>query len=172
MDFITAIPVSKGFTVIMVVVDHLSKFGHFILLRTEFTSTMVADAFIHNVVKLQGIPKSIITDRDKTFFNNFWKHLFKAMGTILSMSSTYHPQSDGQTESLNKCVELYLQCFVSTSPRAWVNWLPWAQFCYNSSFHTSARMTPFRIVYGREPPTSIPYCSNEQDPPDVADLLQ
>lgn len=107
MDFITALPVSKGFTVILFVVDRLSKFGHFIPLKSDITSAIVADAFIQNIVKIHGIPKPIVSDWDRIFFSNFWKHLFRAMGTTLSMSSTYHPQTDEQTKAL-KCLESYL----------------------------------------------------------------
>lgn len=96
MDFIIGLPKSKGFTVIMVVVKRLSKFGHFIPLKTNFSSDTVAEAFIHNIIKLHGVPKTIVTDRDRVFISKFWKHLFHAMGTILSFSSAYHPQTDGQ----------------------------------------------------------------------------
>lgn len=172
MDFIVALPNYKGFTVILVVVDRLSKFGHFLPLKSEFSSESVATTFIQNIIKLHGVPKSIVTDRDRIFLSKFWRFLFKAMGTTLSMSSSYHPQSDGQTEALNKCLELYLRCFVSDNPKGWVDLLPWEQFWYNTSFHCSASMTPFQIVYGREPPTLLTYYSNDKDPPDIAMLLQ
>lgn len=113
MDFTVGLPLSRGYSVIFVVVDRLSKFGYFIPLKAAFSSVTVAEAFINNVVKLHGVPKSIISDRDRTFLSHFWRHLFQSMGTTLSRTSAYHPQSDGQTESLNKCLELYLRCFVS-----------------------------------------------------------
>ncbi|GJU00348.1 ty3-gypsy retrotransposon protein [Tanacetum coccineum] len=72
------------------------------------------------------------------------------------MSSAYHPQSDGQLEALNKCLELYLRCFVFDNPRTWITFLPWAEFWYNSAFQTSIGMTPFEVVYGRDPPSIIP----------------
>lgn len=125
MDFIVALPNYRGFTVILVVVDRLSKFGHFIPLRGDFTSETVATTFIQNIIKLHGVPISIVTDRDRVFLSKFWKSLFKAMGTTLSMSSSYHPQSDGQTKALNKCLELYMRCFVAENPKRWVELLPW-----------------------------------------------
>ena len=126
MDFITNLPLSHGFRVIMVVVDHLSKFGHFIPLRQNFDSKQVIDAFIYHIVSLHGIPKSIITDHDRVFVSAFWKHLWKAQGTTLVMSLAYHPQTDGQSESLSKTLEMYLHCFACDDPRLWCKLLPWA----------------------------------------------
>lgn len=105
MDFIVGLPRSKGYTVIYVVIDRLSKFGYFIPLQSDFDSKIVAEAFIHDVLNYTDrVPKSIMSDRDSKFISKFWQHLFKAMGTTLSMSSSYHPQTDGQSEALNKCL--------------------------------------------------------------------
>ncbi|GKD49208.1 ty3-gypsy retrotransposon protein [Tanacetum coccineum] len=172
MDFITGLPTSKGYTVIMVVIDRLSKYAHFAALRANYTAHQVAELFVQTVVKLHGIPRSIVSDRDKVFTSAFWSHLFKLQGTSLNMSSAYHPQTDGQSEALNKCLELYLRCFVFDNPRAWVTFLPWAEFWYNSAFHTSIGMTPFKALYGRDPPSVIP-CSVFKDTPcDVQTQLQ
>jgi len=78
----------------------------------------------HQVVKLHGIPSSIVSDHDKTFNSSFWLYLFKLQGTLLRMSSAYHPQTDGQSKALNKCLEMYLHCFVSENPSLWVSFLP------------------------------------------------
>ena len=134
MDFITGLPPSTGFTVTMVVVDRLSKYNHFAPLKADFTSVKVAESFLHNVVKLHGFPKSLVSDRDKVFTSSFWKHLFKLSGTTLAMSSAYHPQSDGQTEAVNKCLEMYLRCFTGQVPQKWAKLLDWAEFWYNSLF--------------------------------------
>lgn len=85
------------------------------------------------------------------------------------MSSVYHPQSDGQTEVLNKTLEMYLRCFVFYYPKAWVDMLPWAQFWYNTSFHHSIGMPPFKAIFGRDPPLVIPYESDPKDPAVVQD---
>lgn len=135
MDFISNLPPSRGYATIFVVVDRLSKFAHFIPLKAAFNSKSVVNAFISNIVKMHGFPKTIVSDRDSIFINSFWQQLFKAQGTILAMSSVYHPQSDGQTEVLNKTLEMYLRCFVFYYPKAWVDMLPWAQFWYNTLFH-------------------------------------
>nr|KYP54514.1 Retrotransposable element Tf2 [Cajanus cajan] len=152
MNFITHLPLSHGYSTIMVVVDRLSKFGHFIALKENFTSKIVAYAFVNNIVKLYGVPKPIVSDRDRVFLSSFWQQLFKAQGTTLSMSSSYHLQTDGQSEALNKTLEMYLRCFVFDHPKTWVPMLPWAQFWYNSSWHHSVGMPPFQALYGREPP--------------------
>lgn len=157
MDFICGLPSSKGYYVILVVVDRLSKYGHFFLLRGDFTSHSVAHVFVTHALKLHGIPRSIVSDRDKVFTSKFWQALFAHMGTSLAMSSTYHPETDGQTENLNKCVEHYLRYFIVHNPKSLVDLLPWAELSYNIAFHTSLGMTPFQAVYGREPPALIPY---------------
>lgn len=72
--------------------------------------------------------------------------------TQLKMNSAYHPETDGQTEVLNRCQETYIRCFASEQPRHWVDWLPWAEFWYNTNYHVSIEKTPFEIVYGRPPP--------------------
>ncbi|KAL5814386.1 hypothetical protein ACOSQ4_025027 [Xanthoceras sorbifolium] len=118
----------------MVVVDRLSKYCHFIPLRHPFTAATVAKAFVFNVVKLHGIPQSIVSDRDKIFVSNFWSTLFKLQGTELKMSSSYHPQTDGQTEVVNRVLEYY-----------------------NTSLHSATKMTPFEVVYGTPPPTLLTY---------------
>lgn len=115
--FIIGLPKSGGFTVIFVVVETLTKFGHLFPLRTDYGSKLVAEVFIKNIVKLHGMPKSIVSDKDMVFTSKFWQHLFKLQGTILAMISVY--QSDSQTEALNKFLEMYLSCLTFHSPKIW-----------------------------------------------------
>jgi hypothetical protein len=93
MDFIIGLPPSFGFTVIMVEIDRLSKYAHFAALKSDHTSKQVAEKFMLHIVKLHGIPKSIVSDRDKAFTSQFWQHLFKLQETTLAMSSAYHRKS-------------------------------------------------------------------------------
>lgn len=102
MDFICGFPSSQSYTAIYVAVDRLSIYGHFMPMKTDFTSSSVTEVFIHSVLKLHGVPLSIVCDRDKAFTSRFWQHLFFKMGTSIQMSSAYHPQSDGQTEALKQ----------------------------------------------------------------------
>lgn len=153
LDFIFGLPKSKGFDAILVVVGRLSKYAHFILLKHPYTAKLVAEIFICEVVRHHRIPKSIVSDRDPLFLSNFWQEIFRSQGTQLHMSSSYHPESDGQTEVVNRCLETYLRCFAIDQPCSWSLWVPWAEFWYNSTFHGSTRTTPFEVVYGHKPPS-------------------
>lgn len=85
------------------------------------------------------------------FNSTFWKTLFQLMDTKLLMSSSYHPQTDGQTERVNQCLEMYLRCVVQDSPTHWKSWLSLAELWYNSSYHTALGCSPFKALYGHEP---------------------
>ncbi|KAD3336646.1 hypothetical protein E3N88_32165 [Mikania micrantha] len=157
MDFIMTLPLSHGFTVILVIVDHLSKYAHFVGLLSNFTSLSVAAKFVQEFIRLHGVPVDIVSDRDSRFMADFWKALHPLQGTTLSFCTAYHPQSDGQTEVLNKCFEMYLRYYVIDRPSDWFNFLPWAEYWYNTSLQTAAQMTPFEVVYGRKPPNLTCY---------------
>ncbi|GJU03262.1 ty3-gypsy retrotransposon protein [Tanacetum coccineum] len=149
MDFITHLPASNGKTVIWVIVDRLSKFAHFLSLPTNFTAASLASIFLHEIYRLHGLPNSIVTDRDPLFLSRFWKELFAQLGTRLVYSSAYHPQTDGQTEVVNRCLQSYLRSFVCDNRNQWARYLYLAEIWYNTTHHSSIQMTPFEAVYGR-----------------------
>ncbi|MCH81120.1 transposon Tf2-1 polyprotein [Trifolium medium] len=157
LDFIVGLPSFQNHTVILVVVDRLSKAAHFGALPTHFTAAKVADLFVKTISKLHGMPRSIVSDRDPVFLSQFWKELFALSGTKLRMSTTYHPQSDGQTEIVNKVLQQYLRCFVQDKPKQWGQFLHWAEWHYNTAIHTSTGLLPYQVVYGRAPPALMDY---------------
>jgi hypothetical protein len=156
MDFIEALPKVHGKSVILTVVDRFSKYAHFIPLGHPYTAASVAKAFFNDIVRLHGLPESIVSDRDPVFTGHVWRDLFRMSGVSLKMSTAFHPQTDGQSEAVNKTISMYLRCVTGDGPRSWLDWLPWAEFCYNTSYHSALKTTPFQVVYGRIAP-SIPH---------------
>jgi hypothetical protein len=157
LDFIEGMSKVGGKMVILTVVDRFSKYAHFIPLAHPYTAESVARVFFAEVVRLHGVPQSIVSDRDPVFTSAFWKALMAASGSKLQMSTAFHPQSDGQSEAANKVIAMYLRCFTGDRPRQWVRWLPWAEYIYNTAYQVSIKATPFSIVYGREPPSLRSY---------------
>ncbi|GJZ05087.1 retrotransposon-related protein [Tanacetum coccineum] len=171
MDFITGMPLSKGFSVLIVVVDRFSKYAHFAALPTNFNAHKVAEVFVEAVVKHHGIPKTIVSDRDPIFVSKFWTQLFKLSGTQLNHSTAYHPQMDGQTEVVNRGLEQYLRAMVTNRPDHWVRFLSWAKYCYNTNYHNNIKMTPYQELYGKVLLTIIPYSPRSLKVADVEDVL-
>ncbi|CAH9116180.1 unnamed protein product [Cuscuta europaea] len=155
MDFIGGLPKSMGKDTILVVVDKLTKFAHFLPLAHPYHAKEVAKLFMKEIVKIHGFPKSIVSDRDNLFLSTFWSELFKSAGTKLKYSSAYHPRSDGQTEIVNKCLETYLRCMTRRKPKQWVKWLPWAELWYNTNHHILLQNTPYKALFGQDPPIII-----------------
>lgn len=102
MDFITSLPMSNGESAIMVIVDRLSKYSHFIALKHPYTANKIAQVVLDTIYRLHGLPKIIVSDRDAIFMSKFWKELFVVLQVKLHTSTAYHPQSDGQTEVVNR----------------------------------------------------------------------
>lgn len=159
MDFIEGLPKSEGREVILLVVDRFTKYSHFVGINHPYTHFHVARIFMDNIYKLHGLPKSIISDRDSIFISAFWQELFKLLGTELSLSTAYHPQTDGQTERMNACLETYLSCMCGHKPKEWFKWLSLAEFWFNSHYHSRMKLTPFQALYGYQPPLQG-YCEN------------
>lgn len=157
MDFISGLPNSHGKDTILVIVDRMSKYAHFIALSHPYSALSIAQLFLDQFYRLHGLPKSIVSDRDPIFLSNFWRELFKLQGVKLHYSTAYHPQSDGQTEVVNRCLEQYLRCMTGERPKEWVKWLPLAEWWYNTSYHSSIKASPFEVIYGKGPPMHLPY---------------
>jgi hypothetical protein len=157
MDFVEGFPKVGGKSVVLTVVDRLSNYAHFITLGHPYSVTSVAKAFFDQIVCLHGMSTSIVSDRDPIFTSNVWQELFRLSGTQLQMSSAFRPQTDGQSEVTNRVITMYLRCLVGDRPRSWIRWLPWVEYCYNTSYQTTLKTTPFQVVYGRPPPAMIPF---------------
>lgn len=157
MNFIKGFLRAGGKTVILTVVDRFSEYAHFVPLGHPYTATSVTRAFFDDVFRLHGVPCSIVSDRDPVFTSAFWSELFSLMGVKLRLSTAFHPLTDGQSEVMNRIIGVYLRCLAGDRPKSWLRWLPWAEFCYNTSFQTAIKTTPFEVVYGRPPPTLISY---------------
>jgi hypothetical protein len=172
MDFITGLLKSEGKSVILVIVDKLTKYAHFFALSHPFKDIIVSTTFMKIVQKLHGSPKIIVSDRDPIFTRHFWTKLFSCLGTQLGHSSSYHPQYDGQTEIVKKIMEGYLRCFVSDKQTQWFKWLPLEERWYNTSFHTATKMTPFMALYGYHPPSITSYLKEKSKVQAVEDHIE
>jgi hypothetical protein len=134
MDFLEGFPKVGSKSVIRTVVDIFSKFAHFIPFSHPYSASSVTKAFFDSIVRLHGIPCSIVSDHDPVFTSLFWKELFSLAGVKLLLSSAFHPQTDGQSEVANRIITMYLRCLAGDQPCSWLKWLRWAEFCYNSSY--------------------------------------
>ena len=151
MNFIVGLPsTQKGFDSIWVIVDHLTKSTHFILVRVNYRPHQYAELYITHVVHLYGVPRTIVSDRGSQFIAHFWEHLHKQLGTNLVRSSTYHPQTSGLTGRVNQILEDRLRACVISSKGSWEKWLPLAKFSYNNSYQDSVKMAPFEALYGQK----------------------
>jgi hypothetical protein len=121
MDFIEGLPKVGGKSVILTVVDRFSKYAHFIALGHPYTATSVARAFFDVIIRLHGFPVLIVSDRDPVFTGHVWRDLFRMAGVKLRFSMAFHPQTDGQSEVVNKVIAMYLRCVTGDCPRAWVD---------------------------------------------------
>lgn len=165
-DMIVKLPRSKGFNSILVVIDSLTKFGHFIPCKDPMSSREVADIFLRDVWKLHGTPKKTVSDQGTQFNSKFMHHLYKRLGIKPAFSTAYHPQTDGQTERVNQTVEHFLKGYVTHEQDDWALWLPMAEFAYNNAKHSATGKSPFQAVYGRDPtmsPSSVSSNSPEAD---------
>jgi hypothetical protein len=151
MDFIVGLPnTSQKHDSIWVIVDRLTKTAHFLPVHTTYTARKYAEIYLDQIVRLHGIPKTIISDRGAQFVARFWEQFQQTLGTKLIRSSAYHPQTDGQTERINQILEDMLRACVIQYDKHWDKCLALTEFSYNNSYQSSIRMAPFEALYGRQ----------------------
>jgi hypothetical protein len=156
LDFVLGLPrTRKGRDSIFVVVDRFFKMAHFIPCHKTDDATHVADLFFWEIVRLHGVPNTIVSDRDAKFLSHFWRILWAQLGTKLLFSTTCHPQTDGQTEVVNRTLSIMLRAVLKKNIKLWEECLPHVEFAYNRSMYSTTNMCPFEIVYGLIPRAPI-----------------
>ena len=160
MDFVTHLPrTSQRHDSVWVIVDRITKSAHFLAVRMTFTIERLCRLYIREIVQLHGVQVSIVSDRDPRFTAHFWKSFQKAMSTRLTMSTTFHPQTDGQSKRTIQVLEDMLRACVLDHKGSWEEHLPLVEFTYNNSYQASIQMAPYKSLYGR--PCMSPLCWTE-----------
>jgi len=171
LDLITSLPRTKrGYDAIVVFVDRLTKMAHFCPTTNEVSGEGVAQLFFDNIFRLHGLPAALVSDRDPRFTGKFWEALFRLLGTKLAMSTSLHPQTDGQTERTNRTLEQVLHHYVSYDQSDWDTHLSAVEFAYNNAVQSSTRETPFMLNYGHHPRSNIIVHRNDDMVPAAADF--
>jgi hypothetical protein len=160
LDFITDLPASKSYegteyNALCVLVEALSKKLTLVPCRKDITAQQLAGLFMVNIVKHNGAPQEVVSDRGPQFTSEFWAELLYQLKVERKLSTAFHPQTDGQTERNNSTIEQYIRCYTNYEQDDWVRLIPLAEFAYNSAKHSSTGMAPFEVIYGRE---SMPEC--------------
>ena len=150
MDFVTHLPwTQRKHDSVWIIVDRLSKLAHFLVVQMTFTLDELCRLYIREIVWLHRVPVSIISDRDPRFMVHFCKSFQKAMGTQLTMSTTFHPKTDGQLERTIRILEDMLRACVLYFKGSWEKYLPLVEFAYNNSYQASIQMAPYETFYRR-----------------------
>jgi len=160
MDFIVSLPrTQRRHDAIWVVVNRLTKSAYFLAIKMVFNAEQLADLYLKEIVRLHGIPLSIVSDRDTKFVSKFWQGFQSAMGTKLCISTAFHPQTDGQSERTIQTLEDMLRVRALEYSGSWDHNLLLGEFAYNNSYHSSIDMAPYEALHGRR--YRIPVCWNE-----------
>ncbi|GJR80413.1 putative reverse transcriptase domain-containing protein [Tanacetum coccineum] len=151
MDFVSKLPrTTKKHDAIWVIVDRLTKSAHFILIREGMPVYKLAKIYVNEIVARHGVSVSIVSDIDGLFTSNFWRYFQEELGTRLHISTTFHPQTDGQSERTIQTLEDMLRACVIDFGGNWDDHLPFVEFAYNNSYHASIKMSPYEMLYGRK----------------------
>ena len=173
MDFVVGLPrTAQGNDMIWVVVDRLTKSAHFIAIKATFSVEKLAEIYVSQIVRLHGVPRSIISDRDGRFTSRFWRCVHAAMGSKLTFSTAFHPQTDGQSERTIQTLEDMLRSCVMNFKGNWDQKLPLIEFSYNNSYHASIGMAPFEALYGRKCRSPIHWQEVGQKQLQTTDFIQ
>ena len=170
MDFITELPNSEGYDAILVIVDKLTKYGMFIPVHTVDTFSETARVIFQQVVAHYGVPREIVSDRDRVWSGEFWKEVCSYMDIKRLLSTAYHPQMDGQTENLNQTLEIALRAYINESMDNWSQLLSSFILSYNTTQHSSTGFSPAFLLRGyqpRTPNTHLPQAHSENSIPRV-----
>ena len=147
MDFVVGLPKTMGkYDSIWVIVDRLTKSAHFIPVKVTYNAEKLAKLYISEIVRLHGVPLSIISDRGTQFTSMFWRTLHAELGTRLDLSTAIHPQTDGQSERTIQVLEDMLRACVIEFGGHWDNFLPLAEFSYNNSYHSSIQVLEVKFI--------------------------
>ncbi|XP_036072769.1 uncharacterized protein lrfn4b [Oryzias melastigma] len=152
LDFVTGLPPSSGKTVIMTIVDRFSKAAHFVALPKLPSAAGTAALMLTHVFRLHGIPVDIVSDRGPQFVSQVWKAFCAAFGATASLSSGFHPQSNGQAERTNQDLEAALRCVCSHRQSSWSALLPWVEYAHNTLTSSASGLSPFECSLGYQPP--------------------
>ena len=151
MDFVVGLPRTfRKHDVVWVIVDRLTKSAHFLPIQQGDPLDKLTRLYVAKIVRLHGVPTSIVSDRDARFTSHFWESLQKALGTRLHFSTAFHPQTDGQSERTIQTLEDIMRASVFEFQGNWDEYLPLIEFAYNNSYHSSIGMAPYKALYGRK----------------------
>ena len=168
IDFVTELPASGGFDTIWSITDRLTKAVHFVPISSKTTASDLAEHFLREVHRLHGVPRAIISDRDKLFTSALWKDFMRALQTSLHLTTAFHPEADGQSERTNRTMTTMLRAFVSSHQKGWHKYLPLVEFAYNASVHPGTGASPFYLLYGYHPRSPLDLDLAEAAPGDRA----
>ncbi len=171
IDFVTDLPISQGNTTVLTVIDRFSKACRLIPLPKLPTAFETAEILCNNVFRFYGLPEDIVSDRGPQFTSRVWSSFFRQLNVNISLTSGYHPQSNGQTERLNQELTRFLRTYCQQNQADWSKYLMWAEYAQNSLQKPATGLTPFKCILGYQPPL-FPWSGEPSNLPSVTEWLQ